>query len=230
VREIFILAFTSVQKPQKSTDIKPLPVPMPVVIYFPCNKEDMASPFESLLGNLNNLGFFQFLLPFLLTMAICYGILRYALHRILDKSAAALLSIVIAFFVMNYSGQVGIAIAMFFTQIFGSGIIVLTGIILIAMFLAMVGINVTEVFDWSSNKEKAGHIWITLLILAFIGFLVFLGAGGAAFLNLPQAALGLPGQDVWAIIFVLIVIALAMWFLMSQEDKPGGGAKPAGST
>lgn len=190
----------------------------------------MASPFESLLGNLNHLGFFQFLLPFLLTMAICYGLLRYSLHKILDKSAAALMSIVISFFVMNYSGQTGIAIALFFTQIFGSGIIILTGIVVIAMFLAMVGINITDVFAWEQGEGgKKTHIWMTLLIFAFIGFLVFLGAGGAAFLNLPQAALGLPGQDVWAIIFVLLVIAVAMWFLMSREEAPGGGEKPAGS-
>lgn len=187
----------------------------------------MASPFESLLGNLNNLGFFQFLLPFLLTMAIIYGILRFSLHKILDRSASGLIAIVISFFVMNYSGQVGIAIAAFFTTIFGSGIIVLTGLLMIIMFLAIVGINVTEVFDWEKAGEKKGHIYITLLLLVFIGFLVFLGAGGAAFLNLPQTALGLPGQDAWAIIFVLIVIALAMWFLMSTEKAPEEGGQPA---
>ncbi len=183
----------------------------------------MASPFESLLGNLNQLGFFQFLLPFLLTMAIVYGLLRFSLHKILDKSASGLVAIVVSFFVMNYSGQVGIQIAMFFTQIFGSGVIVLTGLLVIIMFLAIVGINVTDVFGWKEQGEKGSktHIWVTLLLLAFIGFLVFLGAGGAAFLNIPTDVL--LGQDTWAIIFVLIIIALAMWFLMGAEEKPGEG-------
>ncbi len=183
----------------------------------------MASPFESLLGNLNQLGFFQFLLPFLLTMAIVYGLLRFSLHKILDKSASGLVAIVVSFFVMNYSGQVGIQIAMFFTQIFGGGVIVLTGLLVIIMILAMVGINVTDIFKWPGKDESKTHIWVALLLLVFIGFLLFLGAGGAAFLNIPTDVL--LGQDTWAIIFVLIIIALAMWFLMGAEVAPEEGAK-----
>ena len=74
----------------------------------------MASPFFPLLGNLNNLGFFQFLFPFLLVLAIAYGALEFGLgggkdkdKRIMPRSANALISIIIAFFVMNYSGGVG---------------------------------------------------------------------------------------------------------------------------
>ena len=37
------------------------------------------------LGNLSQMGFFQFLLPFLLVLAIVYGILRFAAKDILDK-------------------------------------------------------------------------------------------------------------------------------------------------
>ena len=59
--------------------------------------------FGTLVQNMASLGFFQFLFPFLLALAIIYGLLTFALKDRLPKSAMALISLILAFFVMIYS-------------------------------------------------------------------------------------------------------------------------------
>ena len=128
----------------------------------------MTSPFFPLLGNLNQLGFFQFLFPFLLVLAIAYGALEFSTggakdKRILPKPAVGLISIIIAFFVMNYSGGVGNSIALFFSQLFGQGMIVAVGILLVLILLGLFGIKP------SNLHEKGGQ---TKGVIAIAGFII----------------------------------------------------------
>ncbi|MBI4020382.1 MAG: hypothetical protein HY367_03550 [Candidatus Aenigmarchaeota archaeon] len=182
-----------------------------------------ANPFPQLLGNLQNLGLFQFMLPFLLALAIVYGVLRIGVPQI-EKTASSLIAIIIAFFIMNYSGQAGIQIAQFFTQIFGGGLIVLTGLLIIIIFIGLAGFKMSDVF----GGENKGARWALVLLLAFIGFAIFLGAGGATLLPLPVTIGGFGGGDITAIVFFLIIIALAVWFLSRKEEGASPGQKPQG--
>jgi len=173
----------------------------------------MAGIWDVFVGNLAQLGFFQFLLPFLLVLAIVYGVLRYAAKDILDKSSASLISIVIAFFFMNYSGGVGLAISDFFTTIFGLGSIVLTGILMVLILLGLIGIKFSDLTGGEKGK------WVFAAFIIFLGFLIFVAAGGASFMNIPLW--GEAGRDIITIIFFLIVLALAMWW-MGRGDEGGG--------
>lgn len=172
-----------------------------------------AQVFQNLLGNLGRLGFFEFLLPFLLFLAIIFGVLRFALNEQLDKSAAALISIIGSFFVLNFSGSFGYQIAQFFTLLFGSGLILLSGILIIFIFLGLVGVKPSALF------EARGHKWAFVLLLVFIGILIFLGAGGGALLSIPTSLGGFTGSDVAAIIFFLIVLGFAVWFLAGEKEE-----------
>ncbi len=169
------------------------------------------------LGNLDQLGFFQFLLPFLLVLAIVYGVLRYAAKDILDKSASGLISIVIAFFFMNYSGDVGVAIADFFTNIFGGAAIIFTGILVVIILLGLLGIKFKDL--WSGDKIEHGTAarWVFVVIIIFVAFLIALGAGGA--ITIPTNILGMAGQDVLTIVFFIIVLALGMWWMSRGGDN-----------
>ena len=179
-----------------------------------------AQVFENLLGNLNRLGFFEFLLPFLLFLAIIFGVLRFSLKEQLDKSAAALISIVASFFVLNYSGSVGIQVAAFFTNFFGASMIFLAGILLILVFLGLVGVKPDKLFDTS------GHKWAFVLLIVFIGILLFIGAGGGGLLQIPSSIGGFTGNDVATLVFFLIILGLAVWFLGNQGNgKDSGGDK-----
>jgi len=175
--------------------------------------------FDVFLGNLNQMGFFQFLLPFLLVLAVVYGVLRYAAPEKFEKSAAGLISIIIAFFFMNYSGGVGVGIAQFFTSFFGAAGIILTGILVVVLLLGLIGIKFDEL--WKDEKHGSAAKWIFAIILIFIGFLVFLGAGGV--IDFPANILGVAGDDVGTIIFFVIILALALWWIGRSEEEGGGG-------
>ncbi len=183
-----------------------------------------AQVFQNLLGNLNQLGFFQFLLPFLLFLAIIFGVLRWGVPQ-LDKTASALVAIIGAFFVLNFSGGVGISIALFFTNLFGSGIILLSGILIIIIFLGLIGIKVSDLFKIEGGKVP-GRLWAFMLLLVFIGVLIFIGAGGGNLLSLPTSFGGFTGGDVTAMIFFLIILGIAVWFLGQEGEKT---AKPPGT-
>ena len=175
-----------------------------------------AQVFPNLLGNLSRLGFFEFLLPFLLFLAIIFGVLRWGVPQ-LDRSAAGLVAIVASFFVLNFSGNVGFQIAQFFTTFFGGALILLSGLLIIIIFLGLVGIKTTDIFAKEGGKVPA-HTWAFILLLGFIGVLIFIGAGGGALLSIPPTLGGFTGGDVVGIIFFLIVLALALWFLGGKGE------------
>ena len=171
-----------------------------------------AFSFPALLGNLNQIGVFQFLLPFLLILAIVYGVLRFAVKDIFPKSITGLISIVIAFFAMNYSGATGVGIASFFTSLFGVGSIVLAGILVVIILLGIIGFKIGDV---AGGKHK-GVAWIFILAIILIGLVVFSGAVDTGIV--PGFSLYL-GSDFWTLIIFVIVLVAAFWAL-SKEDKP----------
>lgn len=168
--------------------------------------------FPGLLGNLNQIGVFQFLLPFLLVLAIVYGVLKFSLEKIIPKSAIGLISIIISFFTLNYSGSYGIGIAEFFTNLFGLGSIVLAGILVIIILLGIMGFKISEVTG-GKHSNKAAVIFIFGLIL--IGIVVFSGAVNTGLL--PGFNLYL-GSDFWTLVLFIVILAGAFWAL-SKDDK-----------
>ena len=82
----------------------------------------MAGIFETILGSWTQLGFFQYLFPFLLALAIMYGILKWATGDRLGKSSTALISLILSFFVMLFAGS-NPQIVGFLTLVSGSCII-----------------------------------------------------------------------------------------------------------
>jgi len=169
---------------------------------------------------LNSLGFFQFLFPFLLILAIAYGGLEFGLggggekgKRIMPKSANALIAIIIAFFVMNYSGGVGNSIAIFFSQLFGQGMIVAVGILLVLILIGLFGVRPSDLHD----KPKRGVIAIAGVVVLIV-FAVFMGSG---------TSLGLGGisidQNFWTIVIFIVILLVVMWALTKEggeEKKP----------
>ncbi len=174
----------------------------------------MAGGFSLLIQNMQNLGFFQFLFPFLLALAIIYGLLRWALPKQVPKSAAGVISLIFAFFVMLYSSWNSM-IVQFFTNIAGTWLIVASGILFVVVLLAMTGFNVTDLMK--NEKSK----WVTVLVVIFIVAMIFFGAGGGLFLSLPISS------EFWTIIFFVIILAIIVfWF--GQEGESSGGAAAGG--
>ena len=178
----------------------------------------MVNPFGPLLGNLNQLGFFQFLFPFLLILALSYGGLEYALggakeKRILPKSAVALISMVISFFVLNYSGGVGSSIGIFFSQIFGQGMVVAVGILMILVLLGLFGLKPANFLDKTEAKKNSGMAQAAIAIVVLLVFLFIVGAGQ----GLGLGGLRLDSQA-WTIVIFLIIFVGVMWALGKKEE------------
>ena len=151
----------------------------------------MADPFSILVSNLNALGFFGFLLPWIFMFVISYGLLTKA-KFFEDTKLVGVLSLVLAFFIVGFGGPF---LASFFVNLFGYAAVIIAGILVIVLFVTMSGGSVGKFFD---NKGVAA-------ILAGIGIIVFFIAMGGIGVRISDSVIG--------IIFIIIVMALAIYFI-----------------
>ena len=152
----------------------------------------MVNPFEVLVTNLNSLGVFGFMLPWIFVFVVVYAILVKTNLLGDDKRINAVLSIVLAFFAAGFGGP---ALASFFTTIFGVAAAVLAGILVLVLFMGLAGIG-TEAL--SKNKG----VQITLVGIAIIVFTVAIGAWNVVI-----------RPDVIAIVLILVVLAASVAFI-----------------
>ena len=148
-------------------------------------------PFELLVSNLNQLGFFGFLLPWVFMFVVSYGLITKT-KPFDNPKIVGVLSLVLAFFVVGFGGPF---LAGFFTTLFGYAAIIIAGILVIVLFITMSGGSISKVFD---NKAVA-------VLLAGIGIVVFFIAVGGAGVFISDSILG--------IVFILIVMAVAVYFI-----------------
>ncbi len=164
----------------------------------------MAPIFDptALLG----LDFYGFLLPWIFSFAIVFGLLgKLEIFGGNKKQINMALSFVIAFFVTAVGGP---QLAAFFTSLFGGAATYLAGILVLLLFLAMVGKN---------DVLKEGKY---VIILVIIGVLLFLSSSsyfGVAYFSSYASS----------VIFWLIVIILAVYLITKGGDEDEGKKKPA---
>jgi len=156
----------------------------------------MANPFEIFVANLNQLGFFGFLLPWIFVFAISFGLL--AKTKVLgdDLKVSAVVSIIIGFFVMGFGGPF---LANFFINIFGISAVILAGILIIVLFMAMSGIGIEDI-----AKSKA-----TLAAMIGIGIIVFIISLGAIRVVVSPTVI--------AITLMLVVMIAAFAFIVKSD-------------
>jgi len=178
-------------------------------------------------------GVFQFYLPFMLSFAIIYGILR-KIHifgeETTGKNVDLILSCLLSFFIIGYT-PVGITLAEFFGSMFTGTILVIVtmlGSIMILYVLGqVVGINLPL-------KAGSAKKWILLLslIVVVLGVGVFFSSGGGVlfpgislpgftFPSIPIPALPAIGITMSDVAFLLMVMGtgLIVWWI-SKEGKP----------
>lgn len=184
----------------------------------------MASPFEIVIGRLRDLGFFEFLLPFLLSSAIFYGLLRRSqLFGPPEKNVAvnAVVALVAAFMVWAYPVLIGVNIGEQLAQFFFSGVVILLTV--------MVGLLITGMFFKKSlgeiiEEKFKGNMVVSLLILGAIlaiGVAISSGLTGVFF---PQSIVGGISEDIILTIIVVILMVVTVLGLVSL-----GAEAPKGS-
>lgn len=158
--------------------------------------------------------FYGFLLPWIFTFAIVYGLLmKTSMFGGAHKQVSVALSFVIAFFVTGVGGP---ELALFFTSLFGGASVFLAGILVIILFVALLG------YEGKAGKAAYGH-WAALILVIIIGIILFLGSTGtfvgAIFLDATTAT----------VIFWLIIIIVAAFLITKGGQAPTQkGKEPAG--
>ena len=153
------------------------------------------NPFELLVSNLNNMGFFGFLLPWLLMFAVVYGLLLKSKALGEDQKVMGVVSLVAAFFVVGYGGPL---LGTFFQNLFGVAAMIIGGILVTVLFVSMAGGDISKLAE-----SKA-----VMALLAGVGVIVFMIVLGTYGVSMSS--------DVVATIFMVIVMAIAVVFIAGK--------------
>ncbi len=157
-----------------------------------------------MIQNLEGLGFFAYLLPWLLTLAIVFGVLE---HYDMPESTSArgVIAIVAAFVVL----PVGNIIAPFLKNIVTGLVAIGVGILVAVIFIELLGYKVSEKENiFLANPMSFGVIMIILAVM------VFIGAGG---MDLVGFSIDITSELVTLLAF-LAVISLGVWFMAAKES------------
>ncbi len=127
----------------------------------------MTTPFDAVVQTMINLGFYNFIFPFIITAAILYALLRKS--KVLGESVVinAVLALSVAFMIFGYPVIVGVSLATplatFFTQATVFIIIVFVGFMLASLFYPNLGTFLTE-------RIKSRSILFLMVVLAIALF------------------------------------------------------------
>jgi hypothetical protein len=170
----------------------------------------MVSPFEAVARRLGELGVYDFLLPWLITSAIVWGLLEKS--KIFGEGAVAInsvLSISISFFIWGFliftgSTEVWSSLSRFFTQMsfvaVGFAVILLVGSLFYPDF--------PEALEERIPKESM--FWIVVVIGLVIAISVGLINVGKTIYDLLSTGTSIPGGDAGLLMVSVIVLALLL--------------------
>ena len=184
--------------------------------------------FADLLSIANNMGFFQFYLPFVLTFAIFYGILeKIKIFGDKSRNINLIIALALSFYVISYT-PVGITLAQFLSQFFTDISLLLFTLLGLGMILVVLMALAGKNLDDIGKLKSIIPIGLLLAVLLVLG--AFISSGGLSLfpgINLPGGAgLGLSDQDIVILVIVGLTILL-IWWLTKEDKKPsrGGGGK-----
>ena len=183
----------------------------------------MATPLEILLINLKNMGFFAFL-PFLLTAAILYGLLRRSkLFGEPERNVVvnATVALVAAFLVWAYPIISGISIEeyqLFFSTFFLKGtvatIVVVIGLVIAGMFFPK---GLGEILE-ERLKGRFGMGIVVLGLLIGVGVLIASGTSIFFGFSIEGISIDLILSIVFLIVFISI-IGFVIWITGRETKK-----------
>ncbi len=163
-----------------------------------------ASAIEVMVSNLQQIGFFTYVLPMLLTLAIVFGILEhYDMPE--SPSARGVIAIVAAFIVLPVSHL----LAPFLRDIVTGLVAIGMGVLVAIIFVELLGYKASGVENiFEAHPKTFGIIMVTLAVL------VFIGAGGMDLLGFDIDI----ASEVATLLAFLAVISLGVWFIAREEE------------
>lgn len=167
---------------------------------------DLASPFPPMILGMEQLGIYLYLFPFLLTLALVYGVLSYSLKDQLPNSARAVISLVAGFFMLFFS-YMNPAIVSFFVNLFGYGLIIGSGILILVFLLGLFGLKPGDI----TGEKKAKWIYVAAVVI--VSFVIISAAIATMFMGTMTF---LQSTSLWVFAFFIILVIGALWFLSGK--------------
>ncbi len=165
-----------------------------------------------LLGNLQEIGFYDLLLPWALFFAITYGVLIKAgpfSKDNVDKSIPAIISMAIAFFAVNYIPY-DMLFGEYLSEIFGKGGTIIAGLLVAIILLGLAGIELPMGFG--KDNQKRNFAAVVLGLVAIIYFTT--GLDRFVTINTPTFA-----QDTLVTGGVILAVAGIIYFMLKDNKK-----------
>jgi len=186
----------------------------------------MTSPFEVVILNLQKIGAFNFLFPFMLTAAVFYGLLRRS--QIFGKpeenvAVNAVVALVAAFMVWAYPILAGVNVEIMLSTFFFQGVlatmVIVIGLLIVSMFLPK-GLGETL-----GEKLKPG--WFVGIIV--LGLLIAVGvlfSSGAVNVFFPSGigGIGISEDTILSIavlVGLVVVLGFIVWITTRSEKGKG---------
>ncbi|MBL7169399.1 MAG: hypothetical protein ISS48_00065 [Candidatus Aenigmarchaeota archaeon] len=173
----------------------------------------MVNPFQRVAEKLGELGFYDFLLPWLITSAILWGLLSKS--KLFGENAVVInsvLSISISFFIWGFiiftGSDIGVGLSKFFTQM--TFIAIGFAVILIIGSLFFPG-------DFSKILMEKRAAETLFWIIVIIGIVVLIGSGlfnlGEIIYDLLHSFTKISGGGVGVLMVAVIVLVLLLMFV-----------------
>ena len=184
-----------------------------------------ALDFSQLQNVMKDAGFYDFILPWLLAFSIVFGILQTVnVFKKGDKpntSVDATISMVVAFYLTIFTPYSGF-LSDFFGKLFGSSIIVLSGVLVLLMFVGIFGLNLKT--DLLAGNMKYAVVGIGIVLAAGLFFNANAGIFSFGDINLV-------GGEILTVVIFLAIIGFVMWYVVSgkPEETTTRRATPATS-
>lgn len=179
----------------------------------------MADPFQTVVLKMKELGFFQFLFPFMLSAAIFYGLLRKS--QVFGKpdeniSVNAIVALVAAFMVWSYPILAGVNVetqlSAFFMHGMTATLVILVGVLVSSMFFKP---DLPEQLSKILNTSKgAGIIIIAGMIIA--GGILF----SSGLINVFNLELTLATSDMLSTVGVVFLLLITVLIIVGIGKKP----------
>jgi len=169
--------------------------------------------FEEIIQKLSQLGFYNFVLPFIIVAAVLYAILRKT--KVLGESPLinGIVSIAVSFFifglpVLTGTGGFGLPMTNFFTQLVVFILIVAFGLLVAGLFVP----NLMEkMMEW---MKGSAIVWVIIIIVVIIA----ISSGMFSFIVSPiTKALGNRSDT-----FIVVLIVLLAVGIIAAASSRGG--------
>ena len=172
----------------------------------------MTSPFQIVAERLGELGVYDFLLPWLVTSALIWGLLKKS--NLFGEDATVInsvLSISVSFFIWGFiiftgGTDVGSSLSRFFTQMIFVGM----GFMVILLIGSLFFPDFTEALK---ERIPTSMFWIVVVI----GVVLLISSGlfklGDVIYNLMGSFSGVPGGDVGIMIVAVIILILLIMLI-----------------